>query len=99
MSDYPLFIKSYQFPGENSPDILLYHVFDTEYSQTPYDDGYYSAEDISAGKECEPLDEGQTCIVRSVKILRRHLDWSNRIPTPFISLWDDEDHAWKEARR
>ena len=31
--------------------------------------------------------------------VKRHLKWGNRIPTPFISLYCDEDVAYREARR
>lgn len=31
--------------------------------------------------------------------LRSHLDWRNRRRTPFISAFDDERAAWREARR
>jgi hypothetical protein len=31
--------------------------------------------------------------------VERHLDWGNRVPTPFISMYCDEDVALREANR
>ena len=31
--------------------------------------------------------------------VERHLEWSNRVPTPFISMYSDEGVAYREARR
>ncbi|OSS54036.1 hypothetical protein B5807_01454 [Epicoccum nigrum] len=31
--------------------------------------------------------------------LRRHLDWSNRRRTPFVSVYSDRRAAWREAER
>ena len=31
--------------------------------------------------------------------VERHLDWANRVPTPFISMYCDEDVAFREANR
>ncbi|USP79642.1 uncharacterized protein yc1106_06916 [Curvularia clavata] len=31
--------------------------------------------------------------------LEQHLDWGNRNPTPFISMYSDKDVAWREAYR
>ncbi|KAK4459180.1 hypothetical protein QBC42DRAFT_289831 [Cladorrhinum samala] len=99
MRDYSIRIRCHNLPWSSSDsdrDITLYHVFDGSAScQTPY----IAGKGIKSGKDCRPLDPGQTCILRSAKIVRRHLDWSNRTPTHFISLWDDYDTAAREARR
>ena len=31
--------------------------------------------------------------------VERHLDWGNRVPTPFISMYCDEGMAHREAKR
>lgn len=31
--------------------------------------------------------------------VERHLDWGNRVPTPFISMYCNEDVAFREAQR
>ncbi|KAL4102445.1 hypothetical protein PRIC1_006190 [Phytophthora ramorum] len=33
------------------------------------------------------------------KAVERHLNWSSRMPTPFVSLFGSQDHAVKWARR
>lgn len=30
--------------------------------------------------------------------IRRHLDWHNRYPTPFVSTWDCSEKAWSTAK-
>ncbi|EOA85396.1 uncharacterized protein SETTUDRAFT_42465 [Exserohilum turcica Et28A] len=32
-------------------------------------------------------------------LIAQHLDWRNREATPFISMYSDEDVAWREAER
>lgn len=34
-----------------------------------------------------------------IRLILRHLDWKNRIPTPFLSVYCDEEMAIREAER
>ncbi|KAF2143149.1 uncharacterized protein K452DRAFT_286000 [Aplosporella prunicola CBS 121167] len=82
-------IKPHQFsPGEVQK---LYHVYD-DCSQTQL-----SEVGIVCGNSCCYISEPQNDI--TVTSILRHLDWSNRCPTPFISFYDNRERAFKEANR
>lgn len=52
---------------------------------------------VSTGFEAG--SRGHPPTVSAKTILKRHLDWRNRTPTPFISLYQSPERALKEARR
>jgi hypothetical protein len=71
--------------------IHLYYVYDN-LSQTSYTEGRgirCSAQPQSAGLPIDfPIDE-----------LLYHLEWQNRLPTQFITLYQDFDEAMREGVR
>ena len=72
--------------------IDLYHVYDN-LSQTPYQRGI--------GIECGDPDEYvmNAWHVITPNTMSQHLDWYNRQPTQFISLFADRNAAAQEAQR
>jgi hypothetical protein len=72
--------------------IDLYHVYDN-LSQTQFERGY----GITCG------DPDNYCMgawhVITPTAVRKHLDWRNRQPTQFISLYDSLEHAKAEKER
>jgi hypothetical protein len=70
----------------------LYHVYDN-LSQTPFEPGY--------GIACGDPDNYYMKVwyVITPSAVREHLDWSNRKPTQFISLYDNLNDATREANR
>lgn len=72
-----------------------------------YDDASVSAHQYRMrGDDYRPVSigfeagsRGHPPTVSAKKILMRHLNWTNRTPTPFISLYQSPQRALKEARR
>jgi hypothetical protein len=91
MSNLQQIFQPHQFgPGETSID--LWHVYDG-LSQTPYKPGI--------GIQCGDPDEYYVHAwhVITPKAMRRHLDWHNRVDTQFISFYDNQADAKREAQR
>ncbi|KAK0714461.1 hypothetical protein B0T21DRAFT_71705 [Apiosordaria backusii] len=88
--------RPFQFGPESNPDrdIKLYHVYD-DFSQTPYEEGY----GISASIWSPVARNQRPCDVITGDSLYRHLNWANRHPTPYISLWGSWEAAAKDAER
>ena len=77
---------------EDLPD-RLYRVFDNS-SVSKYSKIYgFRAQD-----DAFPLEAAETAH-HMWEPVRRHLDWSNRYPTPFVSTWESSQKAWKTAKR
>jgi len=72
--------QPHQFVNEDHID--LYHVYDN-LSRTPYEHG--------VGINCDdPNDYVMNAWhVITPSAMRRHLDWNNRIPTQFVSFYDN----------
>ncbi|KAH6842489.1 hypothetical protein B0I37DRAFT_382039 [Chaetomium sp. MPI-CAGE-AT-0009] len=73
-------------------NLQLYHVYD-EISQTPYRPGA----GIEAGDKNTYYIRYQHRI--TPRLIAKHLDWYQKEPTSFISLFDDPSDAFHEARR
>lgn len=78
--------------ADHEQHIDLWHVYD-DLSRTPFRSGI--------GIQCE--DENDYLMnawhVITPEAMKRHLDWTNRRPTQFISFYEDEQAARREARR
>ncbi|KAI9682391.1 MAG: hypothetical protein M1817_000445 [Caeruleum heppii] len=72
--------------------LKLFHVFD-DLSQTPYRRG----RGIEAGDK--HVDHVSYWHRITAAALGKHLDWTQREPTSFISLFADEEAAQREAQR
>ncbi|KAF2137796.1 uncharacterized protein K452DRAFT_204014, partial [Aplosporella prunicola CBS 121167] len=71
----------------------IYWRVQDEYSGTYYSPGYgFFARDTSS-----EIDFTRNHMVHDA--LAKHLDWGNRCPTPFISVYCDEETAFEEADR
>jgi len=82
----------HQFNPFEEPDLKLYHVYDG-LSQTPYCPGCgIQSGDIN-------LYWMRYWDRITVEALDKHLDWYQREPTSFISLYRDAQAAFHEARR
>lgn len=70
----------------------LYRVYDNS-SVSKYSKRYgFRAQD----DEFPPEDAEIACFMWEP--VRRHLDWSNRCPTPFVSTWESSQKAWETAK-
>jgi hypothetical protein len=91
MNNLQHIFQPHQFgPGEDYVD--LWHVYDN-LSQTPYQTGI----GIQCGDPREFYVKAWHII--TPKAMRRHLDWRNRNQTQFISFYDNENQATREAQR
>ena len=59
---------------------------------------YFDGEGLFAEDKNTRVDF-RSCDRRLFGQVEKHLDWGNRVPTPFISMYCDEDVAHREARR
>jgi hypothetical protein len=91
MSNIQQVFQPHRFgPGETFVD--LWHVYDG-LSQTPYEPGI--------GIQCGDPDQYfvNACHVITPKAMRRHLNWQNSVKTQFISFYDNQADARREAQR
>ncbi|KAM0704590.1 hypothetical protein Q7P35_008824 [Cladosporium inversicolor] len=91
MNNLQQIFKPHQFgPGEKSID--FWHVYNN-LSRTPYESG--------VGIQCRDPDQYYVNAwhVITPKAMRRHLDWRNRVDTQFISFYEDQADAKREAQR
>ena len=72
---------------------ILFRVEDDESRARYYGRAGLFAEDRNTRVDFDSWDEELLSEVEA------HLDWGNRVPTPFISMYCDEDVAHREAER
>ncbi|KAK3989076.1 hypothetical protein QBC44DRAFT_370449 [Cladorrhinum sp. PSN332] len=80
----------------------LYHVYDS-LSQSPYKqrEGIRAKRRLVCNREYKSIQKRQPhdpTLAFSKETTERHLDWSNRTPSPYISVWDDWKAAVKHAQ-
>lgn len=81
-------------PHLDGEDITLYRVFDNG-SQAPYRIGRGFRAKLFKPRQQDVLFSEVT----TGDALHQHLDWRNRHPSPFISLWGSWDAAVNDAKQ
>jgi hypothetical protein len=83
--------KPHEFDPRLDEDLLFFHVYDKK-SQSPFRPSW----GILPG--AIPVRKAYRLRITPQSI-SEHLDAFNRVPTPFISLYDDQADAWAEGQR
>ena len=72
---------------------MFFRIEDEDSCAQYFDEEGLIAEDTDTWVDFKSLD------LRLLGQVGRHLDWENRVPTPFISMYCDEDVVRREAER
>lgn len=72
---------------------IFFRVEDEDSHAQYFDEEGLIAEDTDTWVDFKSWDQ------RLLGQVERHLDWGNRVPTPFVSMYCDEDVAHREAER